>query len=353
MDLATLLGTQWPLIQAPMAGAQGPELAIVVAKAGALGSLPGAMLDAAALHAQLQTLQAAGLASFNVNFFCHSAPSITPDQATRWQQVLAPAYQHWGLQVPTSVPTPSRFPFNQAMAEVLAQYRPRVVSFHFGLPDPALLAFVRSWGAVVLSSATTVQEAQHLQAQGVDAAIAQGLEAGGHRGSFLHPDPVAALADQAPLASLLPAMVQAVRCPVIAAGGIHDAQGVARAMRLGAQGVQVGTAYLLCDQAETSALHRAALQDPAYHAHTAPTNLFTGRPARGMVNHAMRELGALHPDAPAFPLATAAWGPLRAAAEAQGLPDFTPLWAGEGAPHCRTQDAKALIEQLIAGFNLH
>lgn len=352
MEFAKLLGTQWPLIQAPMAGVQGPALALAVARAGALGSLPCAILDADTLHQQLQTLQGQGLANFNVNFFCHSPLPITPEQNASWLGALAPAYQRWGLQAPPSLPTPSRFPFNQALAEVLAQYRPRVLSFHFGLPEPELLAFVRSWGAVVLSSATTVQEAQALQAQGVDAIIAQGLEAGGHRGSFLHPDPVAALAEQAPLGTLLPAMVQAVSCPVIAAGGIYDAQGVARAMRLGAQGVQVGTAYLLCDQAQTSALHRAALQDPVLNTHTAPTNLFTGRPARGIVNRLMRELGPLHPDAPAFPLATTALQPLRTAAEAQGLHDFTPLWAGEAAPYCRAIDAQTLTEQLIAGFSL-
>lgn len=351
MSLAQRLGTQWPLIQAPMAGVQGTELAMAVSGAGALGSLPCALLDAATLHQQLHILQAAGTAHYNVNFFCHTPPHISASQNARWLNTLSPAYQRYGLTPSTDLPAPGRFPFSQALAEVLAQYRPKVLSFHFGLPAPDVLAFVRSWGAVILSSATTVQEARWLQAQGVDAIIAQGLEAGGHRGSFLHPDPVAALADQASLAELVPQILQAVTCPVIAAGGIHDAASVAGAMRRGVQGVQVGTAFLLCKEAQTSALHRAALQDPLLHTTSAVTNLFTGRPARSLINGLMRELGAIHPDAPAFPLASAALAPLRAAAESQGSHDFTPLWAGENARHCQVQEAHDLVSELVKGFS--
>jgi nitronate monooxygenase len=352
MNLAKLLGTKWPLIQAPMAGSQGTELAQAVSAAGALGSLPGALLDAASLHQQLQAMQDSGTGSYNVNFFCHVPPSISPEQNARWLNALAPAYQRFGLTASTDLPAPGRFPFSATLVEVLAQFRPRVLSFHFGLPAPQVLKLLRSWGAVILSTATTVQEARWLQAQGVDAIIAQGLEAGGHRGSFLHPDPVAALADQAPLATLLPAILKEVTCPVIAAGGLHDAASVAAAMRLGAKGVQVGTAYLLCREAQTSALHRAALQDPHLNSTGEITNLFTGRPARSLVNGLMRELGALHPDVPAFPLASSAIAPLRAMAEQQGSHDFTPLWAGGNVRHCHAQDAHTLTEELVTGFSL-
>jgi nitronate monooxygenase len=219
-----------------------------------------------------------------------------------------------------------------------------VVSFHFGLPEPALLARVKGWGATVLSSATTVDEARWLEAHGVDAVIAQGLEAGGHRGHFLSHD----LSAQMGTMALLPQVVQAVKVPVIAAGGIADAAGVAAALTLGATAVQVGTAYLLCPEATTSAIHRAALQSDAAR-HTALTNLFTGRPARGIVNRVMRELGPLSPSAPAFPLATAAMAPLRARAEAQGSGDFSPLWSGQNASGCRAVGAAELTRALAGG----
>ena len=249
-------------------------------------------------------------------------------------------------------------PFDAVAAELLAAYRPRVVSFHFGLPEPALLAQLKAWGAVVLASATTVAEGRWLEAHGADAVIAQGLEAGGHRGHFLEPDtddgtpladPVRALSAQLGSIVLLPQLVRALRCPVIAAGGIADAAGVAAARALGAAGVQAGTAYLLCPEATTSAVHRAALQSPAA-AHTALTTLFTGRPARGIVNRLMRELGPLSPLAPAFPTATAAIGPLRVAAEARGSGDCSPLWAGQNAPACRAEPAAAVTLALAAGW---
>jgi nitronate monooxygenase len=245
-----------------------------------------------------------------------------------------------------NIPTgPGRAPFSVEMADVLEQFKPPVVSFHFGLPTPALLARVRTWGSKIISSATTVREAVWLEQQGVDAIIAQGLEAGGHRGMFLTDD----VSTQIGTMALLPQIVSAVKVPVIAAGGIADAAGVAAAMRLGAAGVQVGTAYMCCPEATTSALHRAALQSDAAQ-HTALTNLFTGRPARGIVNRLMRELGPLSAAAPAFPLATAAIAPLRAAAEARGSGDFSPLWAGQNASGCRNLPAAQLTLELARGF---
>ncbi|HSJ96411.1 MAG TPA: nitronate monooxygenase, partial [Myxococcota bacterium] len=236
---------------------------------------------------------------------------------------------------------PARAPFGDEAADVLEPYRPAVVSFHFGLPSPALLARVRGWGSKVLASATTVEEALWLEAHGVAGVIAQGLEAGGHRGMFLTDD----LTTQVGTFALLPQVARAVQVPVIAAGGIADAAGVAAALALGAAGVQVGTAFLLCPEATITAVHRAALQDASAR-HTALTNVFTGRPARGIVNRIVRELGPMSPSAPAFPLAAAALAPLRAAAEARGSGAFSPLWSGQNAQGCREVPASELLESL-------
>jgi nitronate monooxygenase len=219
------------------------------------------------------------------------------------------------------------------------------VSFHFGLPSADLVAFVHGWGATVLSSATTVAEARWLQDRGVDAVIAQGLEAGGHRGLFLTDD----LTTQVGTFALLPQVVRAVRVPVIAAGGICDARGVAAALALGAAGVQVGTAYLRTPEADTSAVHRAALASQDAE-HTALTNVFTGRPARGIVNRLVREVGPLSDLAPPFPLAATALAPLRARAEQQGSGDFSPLWAGQHAAGCRDVAAARLTRELATGL---
>lgn len=343
MHLSTLLGTQLPLVQAPMAGVQGSALAVAVSNAGGLGSLPGAMLGLDALQAELTRIQAQTTLPYNVNFFCHTPPPPADDAP--WRAALAPYYQEMGLDLASIVPGPGRAPFSAEAAHLLRAFKPPVVSFHFGLPSPALLEVVRSWGAKVLSSATTVDEALWLQAQGVDAIIAQGLEAGGHRGHFLSDD----LARQMGTFALLPQIVRAVNLPVIAAGGIAGAQGVAAAMALGAAGVQIGTAYLLCPEATTSAIHRAALQSEAAR-HTALTNVFTGRPARGILNRVMREQGPLSAVAPAFPMATAAMAPLRAAAERLGQGDFSPLWAGQNASGCQALPAAELTRRLAQGF---
>jgi nitronate monooxygenase len=337
--LTDLLGCALPLIQAPMAGVQDHRLAAAVSNAGALGSLPAAMLSIDALRAELTALSAATDKPYNVNFFCHTPPAVDAAREVAWRDALAPYYAEHGIDPSTISAGPGRSPFTAEFARCLAEFRPQVVSFHFGLPSADLLAQVKAWGAVVLSSATTVDEALWLQAHGVDAIIAQGLEAGGHRGMFL-PRPELGevgsmggsihwpITTQLGTFALLPQIVRAVNLPVIATGGIADAAGVAAALALGAAGVQVGTAYLLCNEATTSAVHRAALKSPAAQ-HTALTRLFTGRPARGIVNCVMRELGPMSALPPAFPMATAAIAPLRAKAEAQGSGDFTPLWAGQ------------------------
>jgi nitronate monooxygenase len=338
-----LLGTELPLIQAPMAGVQTSALAIAVSNAGGLGSLPCAMLSVDTLRAELTAIRAQTNRPFNVNFFCHAEPAVSAEREARWRAALALYHAEYGIAPAGIAAGAGRAPFSHAVADVLAEFEPPVVSFHFGLPAPELLARVRTWGAKVLASATTVDEARWLVAHGADAVIAQGVEAGGHRGLFLSDD----LTTQVGLFALLPQVLRAVDVPVIAAGGIADARGVAAALALGAAGAQVGTAYLLCPEATTTAVHRAALKSDAAR-HTALTNLFTGRPARGIVNRVMRELGPISDAPPAFPLATAAIAPLRAKAEAQGVGDFSPLWSGQNATGCREVPAAQLTRELCA-----
>jgi nitronate monooxygenase len=341
--LQDLLGIELPIIQAPMAGAQDSALAITVSNAGGVGSLPCAMLSAEQMRAELKAIKAGTDRPFNVNFFCHTPPVPNAERESIWRKTLEPYYGEFGLDQNSAVAATQRAPFTAEAADILEDFRPPVVSFHFGLPSPPLLARVRSWGAKILSSATTVDEALWLKARGVDAIIAQGLEAGGHRGHFLSDD----LTRQLTTFTLIPQIVQAVNVPVIAAGGIVDARGVAAARSLGAAGVQPGTAYLLCPEATTSSVHRAALTSDAAR-HTALTNLFSGRPARGIMNRLMRDLGPLNSVAPEFPLATAALAPLRAKAEQQGRGDFSPLWAGQNASACCAISAAELTRQLGA-----
>lgn len=343
MKLQELLGVELPIIQAPMAGVQGSALTIAVSNAGGLGSLPCAMLSLDTVHKELETIVAQTNKPYNVNFFCHKQPEPNAEREAVWRTALALYYREFGIDASTIPTGPGRLPFSAEAAEVLSEYRPAVVSFHFGLPSPELVAQVRSWGAKVLSSATTVEEAIWLEANGVDAVIAQGLEAGGHRGIFLSDD----LTTQMGTFALLPQVVQAVKVPVIAAGGIADAKAVAAAFVLGAAGVQVGTAYMLCPEATTSLVHRAALKSNAAR-HTALTNLFTGRPARGIMNRIMQEVGPLSSVAPEFPLATSAVAPLRAKAESQGSGDFSPLWSGENASGCKEIAAAELTWELAA-----
>jgi nitronate monooxygenase len=337
------LPSKIPLIQAPMAGAQGPDLAIAVCWAGGLGSLPCAMLTPDLLRKEIAAVRAATEAPFNVNFFCHVEPTPDPAIETRWRSRLAAYYTEAGID-PSSIPAgPGRTPFDDGMCAVVEETRPAVVSFHFGLPHRTLLARVKATGAYILSSATTVTEARWLEQHGVDAIIAQGREAGGHRGMFLSND----IEAQPGLISLLPQVRDAVSLPVIAAGGIGDGRGIAAAFALGADAVQIGTAYLLTPQALTSSIHRAALARARDDA-TRLTNLFTGRPARALLNRLVAEVGPISSDAPAFPLATGALVPLRGAAEKRGSGDFSPLWAGEAAALGREESAETLTRQLWA-----
>ncbi|NED97957.1 nitronate monooxygenase [Phytoactinopolyspora alkaliphila] len=345
MTLRSLLGVDVPVIQAPMAGSQGSALAAAVSNAGGLGSLPAARLTPDGLRSELARVREQTSGPVNVNFFCHAQPAVAAQRESMWRVVLEPYYREFGIDPNQVSPGAARVPFGPDFADVLAEDAPAVVSFHFGLPSPDLVARVKGWGSVVLASATTVEEARWLEERAVDAVVAQGSEAGGHRGMFLSTD----LTTQVGTLALLPQVVKAVDVPVIAAGGIADHRGVAAALALGAAGVQAGTTFLLCPEATTSAVHRAALTTQAAR-HTALTNLFSGRPARGIVNRLIRELGPMRGEAPPYPLATPAVALLQAEAERRGSGDFSPLWAGQNTSGCLEVPAAELTHRLAAGF---
>ena len=340
--ITDLFGIELPVIQAPMAGANGPEMVIAVSEAGGLGSLPGALYTSAQLTDALNTVRAGTRRPINVNFFAY-APA--PDDASKqkaWRERLAPYYAELRIESDANASTNRRAAFDDDFCAVVEAFRPDVVSFHFGLPAEPLVARVKRAGAKVIAAATTVAEARWLEARGVDAVIAMGVEAGGHRGNFLTHD----MADQVGTFSLVPGIVAAVSVPVIAAGGIVDRKGVVAALALGASAVQVGTAYLFTPEAKIHAVYRAALK--ARDRPTAITNVFSGRPARGIVNRLMRDLGAMSDLPPPFPTAADAVTPLRRAAEAAGRDDFSPLWAGESFALAQPMSAAALT-RLLAG----
>lgn len=322
-----LFGIRHPILLAPMAGQGTPELAIAVGAAGGLAALPSATSTPDELAAAAKTVRAALPGSpLNLNFFCHAPPVPDPARMLAWRARLAPYMVERGLDPAAAPPASGRAPFDETFCSVVEALRPEVASFHFGLPDARLLERVKASGARVVSSATTVAEAKWLEARGCDVIIAQGLEAGGHRGMFLSDD----IARQVGTFALLPQVVDAVSVPVIAAGGIADGRGIVAALALGAAAVQIGTAFLFCPEARLPAVHRAALARAADDA-TALTNVFTGRPARGILNRVMREVGPMAAEAPAFPLAGSALASLRAKAEAEGSDDFTNLWSGQAA----------------------
>ncbi len=346
--LKKFLGIKHPIIQSPMAGVQRSALAIAVSNAGGLGSLPCAMLSPAELHSELTSLRAGTDKPVNLNFFCHTPPEPDAQREAAWRDLLAPYYDEFAIPQPQYPPSGStRAPFSREAADLLQEFRPAVVSFHFGLPSTDLVARVKAMGSLVLSTATTVEEAIWLEKHGADAIIAQGLEAGGHRGIFLSND-LLDLTSQMGTFALLPQIVRAVRVPVIAAGGIANARGVAAALALGASAVQIGTAFLLCSEVFTTPIHRSALKSEAAR-HTAITNLFTGRPARGIVNRIMKERGPISAAVPAFPLAGAALGPLRTKAESLGDGGFSPLWCGQNASGCAELPAAEVVRKLAAG----
>ena len=342
--LLDLLGIALPVIQAPMAGATTPAMVAAVSDAGGLGSLPSGLYSPNQFAEALQQVRAATSRPIAVNLLCHTVPADDAARQQAWRQRLSGYYVEAGLDPAMPVPPGGRAPFDAALCEVVEHYRPEVASFHFGLPDAALLDRVRRTGAKLIASATTVAEARWLEAHGVDAVIAMGAEAGGHRGNFLSDD----MGTQIGTFALVPQIVDAVSIPVIAAGGIADRRGVRAAFALGAEAVQVGTAYLFTPEAGLSSVYRSAL---AGEGSTALTNLFTGRPARGIVNRLMVEIGPMSDLAPPYPTAVSAIGPLRAAAEAEGRGDYSPLWAGQAFPLATPMPAGELTRWLAGAIS--
>jgi nitronate monooxygenase len=339
--LIDLFKTEFPIVQAPMAGVMDADLVIAAAQGGALGSLPSAMLSVEKAREQVGIIRQRVSAPVNMNFFCHTPVDADPSREVRWKQRLASYYSEFGIDPSAPINVPNRAPFDAAMCSLIEELKPEVVSFHFGLPEPALLKRIKAAGSIVIASATIVREAIWLEAHGADAIIAQGAEAGGHRGMFLTEN----IAEQPGTFALVPQVVDAVRVPVIAAGGIADGRGIAAAFALGAAGVQIGTAYLHCPESRIIPPHRAALAG-AHDDSTVITNVMTGRPARGVANRVMREVGPISPDAPAFPHAATALGPLKAAAEKLGRVDFTNLWAGQAVGLLRNMPAAELTRAL-------
>ena len=341
--LMDLLKIEHPIVLAPMAGAVDADLVIAVAEAGGLGSLPVATIDEAKMRSEIAKIGAASRKPVNVNFFCHKPPVLSNAREHAWRERLKPYYEELGIDPAAPVPSSNRTPFDANLCAAIEELRPEVVSFHFGLPEPALLKRVKAAGCIVMSSATTAAEACWLEDNGCDAVIAQGFEAGGHRGMFLTDD----LATQVGTFALVPQVVDAVKVPVIAAGAISDARGIAAAFALGASGVQIGTAYMFCPESKILAPHRAALKS-AHDDGTAVTNLMTGRPARGFINRVMREIGLINSIAPEFPLAGGALMPLHVKAQAQGSGDFSVMWAGQAAALGLELPARELTAKLVA-----
>jgi nitronate monooxygenase len=340
--LLDLFGIEHPILQAPMAGVTTPQMAIATSEAGGLGSIAAAMLTPEGTRQELQVVKQGTGRPFNVNFFVHKPPVVDAARDARWRERLAAYYGELG--VPLDTKGPSRAAFDASMCDLLLEFLPRVASFHFGLPDRALVKRLKAGKILVISSATTAEEARWLEGEGADAVIAQGAEAGGHRGMFLVDD----VSRQAGTMALVPQVVDAVKVPVIAAGGIGDGRGIAAALALGAAGAQIGTAFMLTPEAKTTALHRAALKQ-ANDNSTTLTNVFTGRPARGIVNRIIREIGPMSADAPAFPLAAEATQPLRGPAEAKGSTDFTSLWSGQAPTLARETTSAELMASLVSG----
>jgi nitronate monooxygenase len=339
--LIELFKIEIPIVQAPMAGSVDWELVAAVSGAGGLGSLPCAMLGPAQVREQVDKIRGRTRNPVNLNFFCHTPPVPNNAREVAWRERLAPYYRELAIDPAAPVPTSNRMPFDAALCAVVEELQPDVVSFHFGLPERALLDRVKAAGCLVMSSATTTAEAVWLEQHGVDAIIAQGQEAGGHRGMFL----TGTVASQVGTFALIPQIVDAVRVPVVAAGAVAEKRGIAAAFALGAAGVQIGTAYLFCPESKISAVYRSALAE-ARDDSTAVTNLMTGRPARGIMNRLMREAGPLSNVPPEFPLSAGALAPLRTKAEAQGSGDFSPLWAGQAASLGRAIPAAELTRKL-------
>ncbi len=342
-----LLGMETPIIQAPMAGADSVRLALAVCKAGGLGSFACALKSLDEVRASVQKLREATDRPFNLNFFCHVMQAPSQADIERWRDFLRPFYVRWGLDPETVPPSRLRMPFDKEACRFVEEIRPPVVSFHFGLPAPALVDRLKNRNIRILSTATSVAEAKWLEEHGCDAVIVQGVEAGGHRGMFLEKDP----ARQAGLFALLPQVADQVKIPLIATGGIADARGIVAAFALGASGVQMGTAYLFCPEAEIPPLYRKALEEVS-ESGTALTNLFSGRPARAIVNRYVEEGGLMSDAALPFPYAATLVLPLRNASERANSNDCMQLWAGQAAQLRRFSNSRGVLRGVPGGVFL-
>lgn len=341
--LLELLKLEIPIIQAPMAGSDSVAMARSVSSTGALGSLACALLSADGIREAVRAIRLEMPRPFNLNFFCHTMDSPDSSAKERWKNFLRPHYERLGLDIDAVPESRLRLPFDEEICGVVEEIAPAVASFHFGLPPSGLMERLKQRGIKILASATSVKEAIWLENHGCDAVIAQGFEAGGHRAMFLETN----VATQVGLFALLPQVVDAVSIPVIAAGGIADARGIVAAFALGASGVQMGTAYLFCPEAKISPLYRRALKE-MIDTGTVVTNLFSGRPARGMLNHYLVEAGPMSEEVLAFPYAATLVAPLRATSEESGSLDYMQLWSGQAAKLANAVPADELTRKLAA-----
>ena len=334
---------QVPLIQAPMAGAQDEELAIAVARAGGVGSIPCAGLNPKEVLASAVRFKAKTDGPLNLNFFCHPQTDHDPKREAVWLQELQRFYDELSL-APDYATGSLPNALNTAMVDVVCAIKPAVVSFHFGLPASHLMGRLHETGAKIIATATTVAEAVFLEKNGCDAVIAQSQDAGGHQGMFLQTD----IPDRLSTLELVARFARELRrAPVIAAGGIADANAIRTVMDGGAAGVQVGTRFLKSPEAKITPLHLATLTG-GQDRETAITNVFTGRPARGFFNRLVREIGPINPNVPAFPFAISALAPLKSATA--GTEDFLSMWAGESWRAGEIKAAAAIVEELAKGF---
>jgi len=339
--LCKLLGIHYPIIQAPMAGSSTVALATAASRAGALGSIAAAMLTPEQLREQCRDVREHSNGRYNVNFFAHAEPNLDPLKDAAMRDLLKPAYAALGVPDVPQATTP--FPsFKQAQLEVMLDERPSVVSFHFGLPGEDMLQALKQAKIKILCSATCVAEARELEAKGVDAIIAQGFEAGGHRGTFAKPYEKGQVGTMA----LVPQVVDAVSVPVIAAGGIADGRGIAAALALGADGVQIGTAFLRCPESATNSTYREALKT-AGDDETRITHAFSGRPARSIENRYIKDMADKDDQLPDFPIPNSLTGPLRSASGKAGSTDYMSLWSGQAGALSRDLPAGELVETLI------
>jgi len=342
-DLLSLLRIDLPIIQAPMAGVSTAALAAAVSGAGGLGSICVGAADAAQGRAAIADVRRLTDRPFNVNVFCHRPAQADAAREAAWLDYLAPHFAASGARPPAALREIYKsFVDDDAMLEMLLETRPAIVSFHFGLPDARRIQALKDAGIVLLASATSVAEARQVEAAGIDAVVAQGYEAGGHRGLFEPERGDPAIGTFA----LTPLVARAVRIPVIAAGGIMTGAGIAAALRLGAGAVQMGTAFILCPESMAPPHHRALMQ-AGEGVITAVTDVVSGRPARGLVNRLFSEIGAPgHPPLPDYPIAYDAVKALNAAATKAGNPEFSVNWAGQGFPLARALPAAELVRVL-------